>query len=98
METDSLDKVLEESAVLTIDTSNLLLLFVITVVVSFALSKLLKNQYNPKQLIISYACYGIFHLLLGIFILKLSVIIVLGLYLMGGILAFFRSNHYFYQQ
>lgn len=97
MKSSSYDEILTDNPIAHIDTGSLLLLFFLAAAVGFVLARVLRRQYDARYLIQAYLVYGILHLFLGLMVLKVAFVIVLGSYLLGGILTIFRSNHYFYE-
>lgn len=97
MGTESLDEVLAENALSKIDSGALLLLFLLTVVVSWLLAWYFRDQYGTRSLIRAYLVYGIIQLFLGLIIWGLPFVLVIGIYLLGALLTAFRSNTYFYE-
>lgn len=97
MRSSFLDEILKENAIAQIDTPALLLLLSIACCTGFILARIFKNQYDPKPLINAYFGYSILHFLIGIFLLEMMFILVLGTYILGGVLVALQSNRYFYE-
>lgn len=97
MKNNSIDEVIQKSFMAQINTGELLFLFIMATVSGVLFARLFKKQYSPRTLIKSYLFYGIVHFLIGIAFFKLPISIVAGTYLLGAIVAAFRSNYYFYE-
>ncbi|OJG98891.1 hypothetical protein RV18_GL002753 [Enterococcus termitis] len=79
-----------------INTECLLLLIFAAVGAGYLLTWLLKDKYNARYLVRAYLLYGMIHLLVGLFVFKAALVLVIGSYLLGSVFTLFRSNHYFY--
>lgn len=93
-----LEKVLLENPVAQIDTTFLLVLCVIAIVIAYVLARMFKDKYDSKYLLVSYLLYGLIHFLVGSLWMKLPFVLVLGVYLLGGVILIYRSNKYFYEK
>ncbi|MGX7148414.1 hypothetical protein [Enterococcus ureasiticus] len=96
MKNGSLDEVLSDNPIAQINTEHLILLIVAAVGVGYLLTWFYKDKYDVRYLIRAYLLFGIVHLWIGLFVIEAAAILVIGSYLLGGVFAIFRSNHYFY--
>lgn len=77
-----------------LSTMSLLLPTMITVAVSYFIAWFYRNDYDPKKMLIAYLIYVVPMGALGYFV-HLNVVLVIGIYLFGGIVLIFRNSTYF---
>ena len=88
---------LAQYPLLTINTMNLMLLFFLALIAAYGCAWLNRHHYQTHKLIRSYGLYGIVHLFVGVFLLRMNVFLTLGTLILGAIVLIFRSNTHFYR-
>ncbi|MBO0451361.1 hypothetical protein [Candidatus Enterococcus murrayae] len=79
-----------------IPTLSLLSTVLVTVAISYFVAWFYRNHYNPQKMLIAYLVYALPLSILGYF-LHLNFILIVGIYLFGGIILIFRNSTYFNQ-
>ncbi|GFH41560.1 hypothetical protein Hs30E_01110 [Lactococcus hodotermopsidis] len=77
-----------------IPTGPLLAMFVLTIIVSYAIAYHYRQDYDPKKMIIAYLIY-LAPFALVAFLFKLKLILIIGLYVFGAVVLVFRNSKYF---
>ncbi|MDR0199931.1 MAG: hypothetical protein LBI43_05070 [Streptococcaceae bacterium] len=72
----------------------LVTLFVITLVVAYGIAWYYREEYNPMHYLRAYALYALPYALAAL-VLHMRPMLILGIYLFGGIILVFRNQHYF---
>ncbi|GAB2022407.1 hypothetical protein RyT2_14810 [Pseudolactococcus yaeyamensis] len=77
-----------------IPTAPLLILFVLTIIVSYWIAYHFRDDYDPKKMFQAYLIYLVPFALLAVG-LKMKLILSVGIYVFGAIVLVFRNSHYF---
>jgi predicted negative regulator of RcsB-dependent stress response len=91
------DELLVGNPLLGINTTFLIVLVFLALVSAWSIAWRWRNHYQTTKLVRDYVYYAIIHMAVGSVFLKLSIVLIIGTYLMGLVVLFFRSNNYFYK-
>lgn len=77
-----------------IPTFPLILMTLVTVVASYSIAWYFRDDYDPKKMLLWYLAYLAPLSIMG-FVFHLNLILIVGIYLFGGIILIFRDSTYF---
>ncbi|MBO0475530.1 hypothetical protein DOK76_00525 [Vagococcus sp. DIV0080] len=86
---------IDKSPLAAIDTTTLLLGFVIVIIAALFLAYRYKDTYKISKMLKMYGVFGIIFSIIFL-LLKVKIVLIIGMLLMGLVVLGFRSNHYFY--
>lgn len=82
------------SPILKIPIIPLLSIFILTILVAYAIAWFYRDDYDPMKMLKAYFFYGLPFLALSLF-LHIRLILIIGMYILGLIILVFRNQHYF---
>lgn len=68
--------------------------FILTIAVAYGIAWGYRNDYDGLKMLKMYLIYGLPFSILSIF-LHIKIMLIIGIYILGGIILIFRNQHYF---